>query len=205
MKTSLLLPPAALAAALLLLAGCIPSVHPFFTARDIVRDPRLPGAWQCEDERWTFTNAEEDDGACVLVVEETKKGKRSELTARLFRLDDSLFLDLQPRELDLRGQHDLAVVSMIAGHLLLRVHALGDTLEVSFCNYEWLGKYLSAHPAELAHRTDRRGHSDDASVITAETPALQAFVRAHLAEGELFERRSQAKRFVRGAAPGPSS
>lgn len=195
----------ALTGTLLLLAGCIPSVHPFFTEQDIVRDPRLLGPWQCEDEHWGFAAAPENDGSCVLTVEDTGKGKRSALTAQLFKLGDDLFLDLSPRELDLRGQHDLATASLIAGHLLLRVRTLGEFLEVSYCNYEWLGKYLEQHPAALAHHVDRRGKADRSAVITAETAALQAFVRAHLAEGELFDRAGEARRFERVAPPWPTS
>ena len=32
-----------------LLCSCIPSVNPFYTARDVVSDPRLLGAWQEKD------------------------------------------------------------------------------------------------------------------------------------------------------------
>ena len=69
----------ALAAGMLALTACIPSVHPFYSDKDVVFDPRLLGEWLEKDKEekpqsWHFEKAEdnayrlsitESDGKCV--------------------------------------------------------------------------------------------------------------------------------------------
>jgi len=174
----------ALAATALLLSACIPSVHPFYTDKDVIFDARLLGEWQPKEdseapEIWKFEQGE--DKSYKLTVTE-KKDKHGQFAARLFKLKNQYFLDITPNECGLApDQADLVAASIFPGHLIVRVPQIGPELQLAFCDYEWLEKFLKANPKALAHRKQ-----DDAILLTATTRELQRFVLKHSAEGELF-------------------
>jgi len=169
-----------------ILAGCIPSVHPFYTEKDLLFDARLVGEWHAKNESddpqfWAFEQGE--DKAYKLIVTE-KEGKHGEFKAHLFKLKDNYFLDIVPSECRFdTNQADLVSFSLIAGHLLLRVPQLEPNLKLAFCDFEWLEKFLERNPKALAHHAE-----DKRIVLTADTPELQSFVLKHLAEDELFQK-----------------
>lgn len=174
----------ALAAVALLLSACIPSVHPYYTDKDVVFDARLLGEWQPKEdsddpELWKFEQGE--DKSYKLTVTE-KKDKHGKFAARLFKLKNRHFLDITPTECELApDQADLVAAALIPGHLILRVTQIGPELQLAFCDYEWLDKFLKANPNALAHRKQ-----DDTILLTATTRELQRFVLKHSGEGELF-------------------
>jgi hypothetical protein len=180
MKTRVL----ALAVALtLLFSACIPSVHPFYTEKDVVFNAGLLGEWLAnedadEPETWTFASGA--DKGYELIVRE-KNGKQGKFAARLFKLGNAQFLDLIPTECELApDQADLVGAALFPGHLLMRVPQIGSELQLAYCDYDWLEKFLTANPKALAHRKQ-----DDATLLTARTRELQRFVRKHM--GEMFQ------------------
>ncbi|HTJ00916.1 MAG TPA: hypothetical protein VL527_18685 [Dongiaceae bacterium] len=167
-----------------LLGACIPSVNQFYADKDVVFDSNLVGKWQVTDkadqpETWNF--AAGDAKAYQLTVTD-KDGKTGEFNAHLFQLKAERFLDLTPTQCNYAtNQSDLVTMAMIPGHLLLRVSLSGKELKLAACSYDWLEKYLKAHPEALGHRL-----VDNGLVLTAGTPELQKFVLAHLGPDELF-------------------
>lgn len=172
-----------LAAAIALICSCVPAVNPFYTDKDIVTDPRLPGVWT-DDSRenpsvWKFENTETN--AYKLTVTEDK-GKTGEFSAHLFQLGAEHFLDLIPASCDYAtNQASLVSAAMIPGHLLVRVSQLEPTLHLALCDPDWLKKFLDKNPNAIAHRNE-----EDLIILTAETRELQKFVLKHLGKGELF-------------------
>ncbi len=168
----------------LLVAGCLPSVYPYYTEKDIVSEPRLFGEWQTVNEKeqpaeWKFEPGE--GKACKLTVVE-EKTKEGSFTATFFKLGSDSFLDITPSDCDYAtNQASLVGISMFPGHLLMRVTQIEPELKMAAFDFDWLSKYLDANPKALAC------HKQNGSVIlTGETSALQKFVLAHLGEGELF-------------------
>jgi hypothetical protein len=174
----------ALLATTFLLAACIPSVNPFYTAKDLAFDTRLLGEWQEKDkpqepEIWKFEKA--DDKSYKLEVTE-KGGKQGQFSAHLFKLKEHYFLDLTPTDCSYAtNQADLVAASMFAGHLLAHVTQIEPELRIAFTDFDWLQKQLTNNPSVLPHR--REG---DSFLLTASTKELQKFVLKHLGEGELF-------------------
>jgi hypothetical protein len=162
-----------------MLCSCVPSLNPFYTAKDATFGDRLVGTWQERDSAqpqiWQF---EHDAGkTCKLTVTEPP-GKRGELTAQLFKLDENYFLDVIPRSCDYAtNQAGIVSAAMFPGHLLLRVTQFEPELQIAGCNYDWLEKYLKNNPDALAHR-----YENDQILLTDSTKHLQAFVRKHLNE-----------------------
>lgn len=167
-----------------LLAACIPSVHPYYTEKDVVFEPRLLGEWEDKEktdqpEAWKF-EAGKDKAYNLLVTE--KEGKRGEFEARLFKLKEEYFLDIVPSDVHFEtNQAELVAASMMTGHLLLRVPQMEPELKLAMFDFDWLEKYLKEHLKALAHHRE-----NDRIVLTAETADLQSFVLKHLGEGELF-------------------
>ena len=77
----------------LTLSGCggLESLHPLFTANDLVFEPALVGTWKGE-ERTRFTFSEMNDHAYGLEV--IDEGDTLKLEAHLVRLHEFLFLDV---------------------------------------------------------------------------------------------------------------
>jgi hypothetical protein len=173
----------------LLLAGCWQkSLNPFYTAKDVVSDPKLAGTWKehKEDDTgnetdrmiWNFAAAE--DKRFDLLVQSDKDQQKYD--AHLFKLDDNCFLDIVSQE---------RAISAIPGHHLFKVVELGADLKLAALNIEWMQKWLQEHPNSLTHITlinpehrDDRDH--DELVLTADTKALQNFVREHLKDEKFF-------------------
>ena len=161
-----------------LLAGCWPkSLHPFYTEKDVITDPKLAGKWlDTEDGKvdatWTFTEAE--NKRYDLVIRDDKD-EVYKFDARLFILDGQRYLDLFSQKRDM---------SIIPAHHLLKVTELGSGLQFSTPNFEWLDKWLKENPKALAHLRvmdpeNRENRDHDEPVLTAETKDLQSFLRKH--------------------------
>lgn len=176
---------ATLAIAVALLSACIPSVNPFYTAKQVVFEPRLIGEWETrgdsgDTETWKFEPAE---GKAYKLTVTEEEGRHGEFIAHLFKLKQELFLDLIPNECKYAtNEASLVAASMIPGHLLVRVTQVEPELKLSLFDFEWLEKHLNANPKALAHRA-----AGETIVLTASTRDLQRFVLKHLSEEALFE------------------
>ena len=200
MKTRSLL---GIAGAALLLTACIPSVHPFYTEKDVVFDPRLLGQWITPEEplgSWRF----EDDGDKKYKFTVTESnGKQGEFVAHLFKLKGHSFLDIIPAKLELKeDQAGMVGMALIPGHLLIRVREIEPTLKADFFDWDWLQEYLKKNPKALAHR----GSGDkDPLVLTAAPRELQRFVLKHLKDGELFKTNASETAMVRTTNAAPAA
>ena len=174
----------ALFAVAVLVAACVPSVNPFYTDKEVITDPHLPGTWAetGKQERavlWTFAVPTNNAYAVAFKDDDGKTGK---FEGHLFQLEKETFLDLTPTECKFDDkQAGLVGCAVIPGHLLVRVKLEDSKLALAFCNPDWIKKFLQANPAALAHRV-----VDGGVILTAETAALQRFVRQHLGKEELF-------------------
>ena len=110
----------------------------------------------------------------------TEKGdKKGEFDARLFKIKQEYFLDLTPSSIELKdSQAGLVEASVIPGHLVFHVSQFEPTLKMASFDFDWLKKYIEKNPKALAHRTEK-----ELPILTAETPALQKFILAHLKDG----------------------
>lgn len=193
---------ATIVALAVLLGACVPSLHPFFTARDLIRDATLLGRWQHGDNAWEFSAGEGATLHVTLVEGPPARRKEASFAGHLFQLGEHVFLDLVPDKLELAaGQSELVKAALIPGHLLIRVRTVGEKRQLLWCDPGWMDKLLTSNPRALAHR-----RSGKTLALTATTPELQAFVLAHLGDGQLFGRQSDwhHSTFERAAATSPA-
>lgn len=163
----------------LMLAGCVQSLNPLYTEEDLVFEPKLVGAWAEADdakERWTFAPAGEK---AYQVTYETE-GKRGLFEVHLLRLGQQLYLDFYPDKaaMEAMDANDLYKFHWLPVHTFARVYQVEPELGLAFMDPDWLSKKLAQDASAIAHV--RRG--DDQLILTASTPALQAFVQKYAGE-----------------------
>ena len=204
---------AAVAVAALLLTGCLPlSLAPLYTGPgDLVFDEALLGTWVPPAEEgkdlsvwgtWTIERDEHDTPRYRIRVAGTVDEKTFTTTfvAHLVKVGDGLFLDLFPvaQEPD-PGIGPWMALHLATCHSFMPIKIDGkDGFTLQPVDLDKLAKKLKAQPDLVAHHFAQDDDGDDAALIfTADSKALQAFVRDHLTADLLSDaqpfRRAEAK------------
>ena len=170
-----------------LLAGCWQkSLNAFYTPADVVVEPKIVGAWQQVDEEgkkdneqiWTFTAGADKSYR----LEFKNKEEALHYEVHFFKLDGQRFMDILSMDQS---------VSTIPAHHLFKILEIGTNLQMAMLNLDWMQKQLRQNPTALAHMTiidpeHREDRDKDEFILTADTKALQAFVRRHQSDSDLF-------------------
>jgi hypothetical protein len=181
----------------LLLLGCVPSIHPLFTADDLAYDPDLVGTWKPEKSKESicFTKAP-DTG--YRMVHTDGDGKVGKFRVHLTKIDGQLFFDFSPDEEADLPHTDFFKVHLIPAHTFSLVHEISPkSLQFSLLNPEWLSEYLEENPDALKH--ERR--DDKSLVLTAATKDLRKFFAQNVNTPKAFAERSKFIRAEEGGAP----
>jgi hypothetical protein len=158
--------------ATLFLTGCLPSLNPVYTDRDLVFDPGVVGLWKQPKSKasWEFTKRDDKSYNLVYTDEEGHSGR---FIARLARVDETLFLDLFPQEVQDEGS-GFYKFHLVPIHTIYVVRRTTPDVELAAIDYEWLEGFLTEHPGSIPHAT-----FNGRRLITASTQELQAFVLQH--------------------------
>lgn len=164
---------------LISLAGCIRSLHPIYTERDIFFDPNLIGQWSDDagKEIWTFSARDSNN---YNLVHTDNRGKQGRFIAHLVKINETLFLDLFPGELEVDG-NDFYQFHFLPVHTFLYVQQIQPTLQMSFPDGDWLKAILEENPQAIGHET-----TGDEVVLTAGTKELQTFWLNHITTAGAF-------------------
>jgi hypothetical protein len=197
-------------------AGCLTSLHPWFTEKDLVFEPALVGTWQDAaeaDVTWTFERQNDTTYTLIDTRNENeprrdqkatdKKMVSTRLTARLMRMGDARFLDISAGD-DWTDSSWLQLL-LVNSHGLAKVSLDGDTLRVAFLDTDRLEGMLRDKRVVLSHDVvDASGGADDPPtrvnsqsrrvLLTATTPELQAFLATYARDAAAFGDRSQMRR-----------
>lgn len=168
---------------LIWIVGCVASLNPIWTEKDLIFDPALLGTWRDKDSKATFVFTKTGDKE-YRVLQTDDNGVKAEFEVRLVKLKDRRFLDFTIKNVedDQIKLNDWARFCLIPGHLILLVHATDPELRIAAMNPDWLKEHIEKNPKAIATRKSGK----DALVLTASTEALQAFVLKHAGEDELF-------------------
>lgn len=115
---------------LLLLGGCVPSLHPLYTEKDLTFDPALLGQWTEDDGKgtWAFTKAGEKEYRLVFT---DNQGKGGGFQAHLLKIEGRLFLDIFPTDLDLK-ENDFFRLHLLPAHTFMLVKQVQPSLQMAF-------------------------------------------------------------------------
>jgi len=172
---------------ILFLAGCIPSIHPLYTSKDVVFNPLLVGDWFEKDNsnRWKF----ERSGDTLYKLTYFENGvfgndsieTLSEFDVHLIRLDGTYFIDLYP------GDNSHIPISGLLSSTLLPVHTFAKLLfrngefKISFFSSEWLKQSILDKKLNIAYEK-----TNDLIVLTAPTKDLQEMVLSNVDNPDAF-------------------
>jgi hypothetical protein len=149
----------------MMLAGCVPSLHPFYVDKDVIFDPALLGVWAETEskETWAFTKKGDKE---YQLINTDKEGKKSEFIVHLLKIDGEMFLDLLAvKPADLQDNDYLLPL-----HMLVLVLEIGPTSRVSCLDPDWLRRFLDENPAAIRYEK-----VNSEILLTASTPELQRF------------------------------
>jgi hypothetical protein len=174
-------------AAILLLAGCIPSLHPLYTEKDVFFDPALLGTWRQRGEEVSWAFSAHEPRAYRLVFADEKK-REGVFSVRLLRLEGKMFLDLYPED-PAKEMNAYYKAHLVKAHTFMAVQQIEPVLRMSAMSHNWLDDLLKKNPGAIAH--ERRGNE---IVFTAGTREMQAFVLKHLSTPEAFGKPTEMER-----------
>jgi hypothetical protein len=176
----------AIAAGLLGLCGCVPSLHPLYTEKDRTTESDLLGTWSQADSKHTWEFESGSDESYILTY--TEKGVAAKFQANLVQLGEHLFLDLYPAE-EADVKNDLMKLHLVPAHTFARLSIKEDTVELAMMDNDWLRGKLTRKELVIPHQA-----LIDGVVLTASTKELQAFVTKIAVDPEAFAKPSILKR-----------
>ena len=166
--------------------GCIPveidlpviALHPPSMDGSSEAAAKLMGTWQFDAGSGEMCFTTNHDGNCELRVVAPERTSFAYVLHEA--LGDGLLLDLFPTDYPDEFGGDFAV--WLPAHIILRIPALGDTIELQALSYSWLDSLLLVHPEALESEQVLDPHKprdEPLRVVTASGEALRAFIETH--------------------------
>lgn len=160
----------------LLIVGCVRSLNPLFTAKDLIFNPTLIGTWTDNNNNtWTFLKGKEKSYELIY----TEKNSPAKFKAHLVKLGKYQFLDLAPKEPGI--DNSFFAAHLIPVHTFSRIWIAEDSLRLSVLDNGWLKKMIDSKKISIAHQ--RQG---DGIILTASTRELQKLVVAYADNPKAF-------------------
>ena len=173
---------------LLLLAGCVRSLQPLYTEQDLIFEKNLIGCWSEKGSIETWCFSKQGEKAYQLVY--TQDRRSGVFDVHLFRLEEQLFMDLLPRQQELK-ENDLYKFHLVPVHTFAHVKQIGPTLQMRFPDPEWFRKFVERNPETLRHEKVERE-----IIVTATTKEMQTFWLKHVDTEGAFKDFSNMERKV---------
>ena len=123
---------------LALVSGCLPSLHPLYTDKDLIFMPGLVGQWAEEDskETWHFEKAGDNK---YELTHTNGNGRKGEFEVHLLKVDGYMFLDLFPKTSE-RKENEFYTGHFLPTHTFLHVRQIEPTLQMRFLDAQWFEK-----------------------------------------------------------------
>lgn len=177
----------------ILLAGCIPSIYPIFTEKDLILDDKVVGNWEkpVSHETWKFEKIE-NEKAYQLAF--TEHNKTAYFEAHLIQLDGQTIMDLFPTEdshpeskankndVYIQGEENtLWDMHLYPVHTFSKVTFDGDHLVISLMNSETFEKAINDRSLKVQHEKGGNG-----LILTASTAELQSALKDYFKKPDVF-------------------
>jgi hypothetical protein len=169
-------------ALLSMLSGCIPSLHPLYTEKDLIFEPALLGHW-AEAEPKDMWHFEKTGEKRYRLTHTDRDGKTGRFEARLLRIRNEMFLDLFPEKPKL-VESDFLKQHFLPTHAFIHVRQITPVLQMRILQLEWLRAILKEDPSAIRHEELVRA---DRIVLTAPPLELQEFLLKHLSRAGAFD------------------
>jgi hypothetical protein len=157
----------------LLIAGCLPSLHPLYDDKTLIFKEELVGKWMEDDDLWQFTRAGDKEYELRIHDDEEELGRFS---AHLIEIKGMMFLDLFPDSEPLEDLDDFYKIHILPVHTFMKVDQINPNLQLRMIDYDKVKNMLENDPNVIKHEVV----DDDRIVLTASTEELQRFVTEHV-------------------------
>jgi hypothetical protein len=187
-----------------ILPGCVYSLYPLYTASDLVYDNKLEGVWSDSDAKddWKFENLLQHEMAPyknkpeqekneifkdksfnknTYLLTYTENGEARKMQVNMTRLDDNLFLDIFPDDLNLKN--GFFEDQYLPVHTYAKITITRDRVELYFLNTDLLNDLLEQNTIRIKYES-----LQNYKVITASTEDLQKFIKKYADRQELFQK-----------------
>src|SRR4030042_7013301 len=159
--------------AVLLLAGCLPSLHPLYNDETLIFKEELVGKWMGDDGGfWQFRRAGEKQYELRICDDEKELGRFS---AHLIEIKGLMFLDILPDSDALENMDDFYQMHFLPVHTFMKVDRISQNLQLRMVDYEKIENMLENDPNLIKHEI-----VEDRIVLPASTEELQDFVIKHV-------------------------
>ena len=157
--------------------GCVPSIHSFYTDKELTFDSTLLGTWVSKDgnESYVFTRSG-DQGYSLMAY--SKDSVPATFDAHLFKLENMLYIDTYPEKLDIKNE--FLAMHAIPAHILTRIELKGDTVEASMLSPDKIEQMKKNHKLGIKSETVK-----DGILLTASSKELQDFIKKN--QNTIFE------------------
>lgn len=158
--------------AALAVIGCVPSLFPVYSEKDVVFEPALLGTWQeaKSQNTWQFTRHGENN---FLLTYTERNGPSGRFVAHVAQVEGLRFLDLYPEKEDVQAA-GFYKYHLLPLHTIYLLERTSPQLELVSLDLKWLNDHLTEHPDALSHTT-----VNGQKILTAPTAELQAFLLKH--------------------------
>lgn len=160
-------------AAVILAAGCVPSLHPLYTDKDVIFEEKLLGRWEDDNNAsnaWIFEKGSDPNSYKLNIRENDKDGY---FDAHLTKIEDSMYLDLFPQEPQIEAS-DYYKMHLLGVHTFLKIEIADPNLHVRAMNPEFIEELIKSNPDAVKHEV--LGDKNDGIVLTASTEQLRKFI-----------------------------
>lgn len=170
-----------------IIGGCVPSLHPLYTNKELVFEQKLLGKWvEGQNNVWDFKKSSEPNAYDLSVIMDKKEGG---FTAHLVKINDTLFLDLFPKDPNLK-ENDFYKLHLLPVHTFMKVDEIEPALKLAMMAPDVLKKNIDADPNLIKHET-----LDNTIVLTASTQQLQQFMKKYANDPNIFAKPIELERF----------
>ena len=177
--------------ALLFIQGCIPSLHPLYTAKELVLHKSLDNkTYQSDKSEWQF---KEVAGKKSYQLQYLEDDIAAQFEVHLIKLGDHLFLDffpkkeatasLNPQKVKLQSSAKNAFFDMhlMPVHSFAKVEFEEDQIIIRQFDGDWLDKLFRERRIRIKHEITAQG-----IVLTASTKELQKFILKYAEEEKAY-------------------
>ncbi len=170
----------------MLMVGCVPSIHPLFTEKELIYDSTLEGNWVNKDGKtsWVLLKSKEGNYYDVICIED---GVPAKFEAHLVKVGEFTFIDLYPKEIESKNTY--LNIHLMAIHTFVKIQKKEDILEYSALDPEWLKKMINEKKIKIAHE-----RVNDGIILTASPAELQKFVLKYAKDDKAFYYKTELHR-----------
>ncbi|MBI4243291.1 MAG: hypothetical protein HY606_04295 [Planctomycetes bacterium] len=174
------------------ISGCVPSLRPLLTEKDLTFKSALLGVWVDEDNNiWDFQKSGDKSYRLIYTQYSSppfgtslpKEGVPAGFDVHLVQIGENLFLDIYPIGPDIKN--DFYIFHLIPVHTFAKVQFENDILHIGMLDHDWIKNMIDKEKVSIKH--ERLGEKPGVTILlTASTRELQEFVLKYAKDPEAF-------------------